>query len=43
MVISRYQDVGQSHKTKAGKSFARVDQFKCLGIALTDKNCMHEE
>jgi len=43
MIMSLYQYVGQSHKTKVGKSFVRVDQFKNLGTALTNQNCMHEE
>jgi hypothetical protein len=43
MVMSRYQYVGQSHEIKVGKSFVRVDQFKYLGTALTQQNCMHKE
>jgi hypothetical protein len=34
--------LNHSRKT-ANKSFEIVATFKCLGMALRDKNCMHEE
>jgi hypothetical protein len=43
MVISRDQNAGQNHNIKiCNKSFARVEQFKCLGTTLTSQNSIHE-
>jgi hypothetical protein len=39
MVISRNQNAGQNHNIKVdNKSFERVEQFKCLGTNLTNRN-----
>jgi hypothetical protein len=39
MVMSRNQNAGQNHKIKIdNKSFERVEQFKCLGTTLTNRN-----
>jgi hypothetical protein len=44
MVMSRAQNAGHSHSVKIdSKSFERVEEFKYLGTALTNRNCIHEE
>jgi hypothetical protein len=44
MVISRDQNAGRSHSIKTDNSFfERVEQFKCLGITLTNRNATQEE
>jgi len=44
MVVSRDHNAGRSHSIKTdGSSFAGVEQFRCLGKALTDQNCIQEE
>jgi len=44
MVMYRDQNGGRSHNKKTGNSsFERVEEFKYLGITLTNKNSIHEE
>jgi sorting nexin-29 len=44
MVMSRNQNAGQNHNIKVdNKSFKRVEQFKCLGTTLTNRNSIQEE
>jgi hypothetical protein len=44
MLMSGYQNIGQTHSTKiANRSFEDVAKFKHFGTSLTDENCMHEE
>jgi hypothetical protein len=44
MVMSRDQHAGQNDNIKIGnKSFERVEQFKCFGRTLTNKNSIYEE
>jgi hypothetical protein len=44
MVMSRNQNAGRSHSIKIdSKSFERVEEFKYLGAALTNRNSIHEE
>jgi hypothetical protein len=44
MVMSRNQNAGQNHNVKLdNKSFERVEQFKYLGTALTNRNSIQEE
>jgi hypothetical protein len=44
MVISRDQDAGRSHSIKIdNSSFERVEEFKYLGITLTNPNNTEEE
>jgi hypothetical protein len=44
MVMFRDQNAGQNHNIKIdNKSFERVEQFKYLGIALTNVNSIQEE
>jgi hypothetical protein len=44
MVMSRNQNAGQNHNIKIdNKSFERVEQFKYLGTALTNRNSIQEE
>jgi len=44
LVMSRDLNAGRSHNIKIDtRSYERVEQFKYLGIALTDKNCMQEK
>jgi hypothetical protein len=44
MVMSRDQNAGQNENIQIGnKSFETVEQFKYLGINLTNKNSIHEE
>ena len=39
MVMSRYQNAGQSHNVEIeNSSFERVEEFKYLGTALTNQN-----
>jgi hypothetical protein len=41
---SRCQKIGQKHSIKIAKrAFKDVAKFECLGTALTDQNCMHED
>jgi hypothetical protein len=42
MLLSHCQKVGQRHSIKIGsRSFEDVAEFKYLGTALTDQNCIH--
>ena len=42
--MSGDQNAGQSHSIKTdNSSLERVEQFKCLGTALTDQNCVQGE
>jgi hypothetical protein len=44
MVMSRNQHAGKNHNIKLdNKSFERVEQFKYLGITLTNRNSIQEE
>ena len=44
MVMSQGQQVGQNHNIITGnKSFKKVEQFRCLGTALTIQTSIHEE
>jgi len=44
MVMSGDQNAGRSRSIKPdSNSFERVEQFKYLGTALTDRNCIQEE
>jgi hypothetical protein len=44
MVMSRNQNGGQNHYIKVdNKSFKRVEHFKYLGTALTNRNSIQEE
>jgi hypothetical protein len=44
MVVSRHQNVGQSHNLQiANKSHENVEKFKSLRAAVTNKNYIHEE
>ena len=44
IVMSRDQNAGRSHSIKIdNSSFERVEQFRYLGTALTDQNCIQEE
>jgi hypothetical protein len=44
VVMSRDQNAGRSHSIKADNSFfERMELFKCLGINLTNQNCIREE
>jgi hypothetical protein len=42
--MSRDQNAGQNHNIKIdNKSFERVEQFKCLGRTVTNRNSIQEE
>ena len=44
MIISRDQNAGRSHSMKIdNSSIERVEEFKCLGTTLTNKNSIQEE
>jgi len=44
MIMSRDQNAGRSHSMKIYKSsIERVEEFKYLGITLTNKNSIQEE
>ena len=44
MVMSRDQNAGQIHSVRMDNStFERVEEFKYLGITLTDQNDIQEE
>jgi hypothetical protein len=44
LLVPRCQKAGQRHSIKVGNtSFESVANFKYLGTALTDQNCIHEE
>jgi len=43
MVISQVQNAGQSQSKKTDISFERVEEFKYLGITLTNQNSIQEE
>ena len=44
MVMSRDQNAGRSHSMKVGnRSFERVEEFKYLGMTLTNQNSIQEE
>jgi len=44
MIMSRDQNAGRSHSIKIdNSSIERVEQFKCLGKTLTNKNSIREE
>ena len=43
MVMSRYQNVGQSQNTKIdNRSFERVEELKYLGTTITNQNSIQE-
>ena len=43
MVMFRYQNAGRPHSIKIdNSSFEWVEEFKYLGITLTNKNCIQE-
>jgi hypothetical protein len=44
MVTSRNQNAGHNHNTNIdNKSFGKVEEFKYLGTALTNRNSIHGE
>ena len=44
MIMSRDQNAGRSYNTKSGNiSFEKVEEFKYLGITLTNRNSIQEE
>jgi hypothetical protein len=44
MVMFHEENTGKNHNTETGnKSFEMVEQFQCLGTALTIQNCIHEQ
>jgi hypothetical protein len=44
MVMSRDQNAGRNHNIKFdSSSFERVEQFRYLGVALTDQNSIQDE
>jgi len=43
MVKSRGQNVGRSHAIKTDNSFERVEEFKYLGLTLTNQKSIQEE
>ena len=44
MVVSGDQNAGRSHGIMIDSgSFEWVEQFRCLGTTLTNKNCVQEE
>jgi hypothetical protein len=44
MVMCRNQNAGQNHNIKIDNKFLeRVEEFKCLGTTLTNRNSIHEE
>jgi hypothetical protein len=44
MVISQDQNAGQNHNIKIdNKSFERMEQFKYLGITLTNRNSIQKK
>ena len=44
MIMSRDQNAGRSHSMKTdNSSIERVEEFKYLGTALTNKNSIQEE
>jgi hypothetical protein len=44
MFMSGDQNAGRSYNMKNdNRTFGRVEEFKYLGIILTNKNCMQEE
>jgi hypothetical protein len=44
ILVFHHQHAGQNHNIKNPlKSFENVAEFKCLGMALTNQNCIHKE
>jgi hypothetical protein len=44
MVMFHEENARKNHNTETGnKSFEMVEQFQCLGTALTNQNCIHEK
>jgi hypothetical protein len=44
MVMSRDRNAGRGHSVKTdNSSIERVEEFKCLGMTLTDQNSIQEE
>jgi hypothetical protein len=44
VVTSQNQNAGQNHNVKIySKCFERVEEFKCLGATITNRNSIHEE
>jgi hypothetical protein len=44
MFLSHHQKSGQNHNLIiANKPFENVPEFKCLGMIVTNHNCIHEE
>ena len=43
MIMSRDMNAGRSHTIKIDSSFERVEEFKYLGITLTNQNSIQEE
>lgn len=44
ILVFHHQHAGQNHNIKiANKSSENVADFRCLGMALTNQNCIHKE
>ena len=43
MIMSRDMNAGRSHTIKIDSSFERLEEFKYLGITLTNQNSIQEE
>jgi hypothetical protein len=41
MVMSLDQNAGRRHRIKNNSSFERMEQFRYLGMTLTDQNSVH--
>jgi hypothetical protein len=44
MLLSCHQNAGQNHDIKiTNRSFENVEQFECLGMAVTNQSLIHKE